>query len=220
MQSLKSLPKPEIILWDMDGTLIDQTAAIIRTYSEVIEAINGSRPDPHTIRRSLGGPLASTMALFIDELQIEAASAQFRSRFPEIMFDGLIVLPGALELLESASGASIAQAILTNKHGETARKISDHVGFSKFISSCIGSKDTDWNKPQSELTQYALTKTKANIEGACIIGDSPTDIETARNAKIPCYCVTTGAHSAQELKDSGADAVFDSLLDIKDAFGL
>ena len=219
MQYLKSLPIPEVILWDMDGTLIDQTAAIIRTYSEVIEDINGDRPDPQTIRRSLGGPMASTLALFVDNSQIEEASVRFRNRFPEIMFDGLIVLPGATELIESAFKTEIKQAILTNKHGQTAREISAQIGFSKFISTCVGSKDTDWNKPQAELTHYTLNKIRATTENACMIGDSPTDIETARNAGIPCYCVTTGAHNTQELMHSGADAVFDSLTKIKKAFG-
>ena len=219
MYSLESLPLPRTILWDMDGTLIDQTATIIRTYGEVIESINGNRPDPHRIRRSLGGPMASTLALFVDELQIEEASTRFRNRFPEIMFDGLIVLPGASELVEDAFEAGITQAILTNKHGETARDISEHIGFSKCIPTCIGSKDTDWNKPQPELVHHTLTKINATIEDACMIGDSPTDVETARSVEMHCYCVTTGAHSAQELKDSGADAVFDSLLDIKKAFG-
>lgn len=220
MKKQSSLPLPKTILWDMDGTLIDQTAAIIRTYREVIQSINGTEPDHKTIRRSLGGPMASTMALFIKEAELEEAAASFRESFPKVMFDGLIVFPGALELIRSAHEAAISQTILTNKHGETARKISERIGFSKYIPICVGSKDTQWNKPDSELTNYALAQTNAINENTCIIGDSPTDIETARNAKIPCYCVTTGAHNTEELLNSGADAVFDNLLDLKRALGL
>lgn len=220
MQTIRPLPLPETILWDMDGTLIDQTKAIVRTYSEVIEEITGKQPDPQTIRRSLGGPMASTMALFVDKAQIEDASIRFRSRFPEIMFDGLLILPGALELIESAFKAGIKQAILTNKHGETARIVSNQIGFSRFISTCVGNKDTEWSKPQCELSHHVLHIINSQAESACMIGDSPTDIETARNANMLCYCVTTGAHNSRELLDAGANAVFDNLLDIKKAFSL
>lgn len=220
MQNIRPLPLPETILWDMDGTLIDQTKAIVCTYSEVIEEITGKQPAPQAIRRSLGGTMASTMALFVDKTKIEEASIRFRSRFPEIMFDGLITLPGSLELIESAFKADIKQAILTNKHGETARIVSNQIGFSKFISTCIGNKDTDWSKPQRELSYHVLQMINSNAESACIIGDSPTDIETARNAKMLCYCVTTGAHNSRELLAAGADAVFDNLIDIRKAFSL
>ena len=220
MQRTPTLPLPKAILWDMDGTLIDQTAAIIRAYGDVIESMGGGIPDPAVIRRSLGGPMASTMALFIDEADLDEASKRFRLRFPEIMFDGLIILAGGLELIEGAHKAHIAQVIFTNKHGDTARKVSKHAGFSKYIPICIGNTDTEWHKPQVKLTRYVLEQINASAEGACMIGDSPTDIETAHNAALPCYCIATGAHSTAEMLAAGADAAFNSLVELKAAFGL
>ncbi len=217
---MSTLPTPKAILWDMDGTLIDQTAAIIRAYADVIQAMGGGSPDPEVIRRSLGGPMASTMALFIDEARLDEASKRFRQRFPEIMFDGLIILPGGHELIESAYKARIPQVIFTNKHGDTARQVSKYAGFSKYIPTCIGNTDTDWHKPQAELTRYVLERIDASAEGACMIGDSPTDIETAHNAGLPCYCIATGAHSTEELLAAGAGAAFNSLIELKAAFAL
>jgi phosphoglycolate phosphatase len=220
MPSAHPLPLPKAILWDMDGTLIDQTAAIIRAYGDVIQAMGGGTPDPEVIRRSLGGPMASTMALFIDNARLDEASKRFRQRFPEIMFDGLIILAGGHELIESAYQARIPQVIFTNKHGDTARQVSKYAGFSKYIPTCIGNTDTDWHKPQAELTRYVLEQIEASAEGACMIGDSPTDIETAHNADLPCYCVATGAHSTEELLAAGAEAAFNSLVELKAAFAL
>jgi phosphoglycolate phosphatase len=214
------LPTPKAILWDMDGTLIDQTAAIIRAYADVIQSLGGGVPDPKVIRRSLGGTMASTMALFIDDAHLDEASKRFRQRFPEIMFEGLIILPGGPELIESAYKARIPQVIFTNKHGDTARQVSKYAGFSKYIPACIGNTDTDWHKPQAELTRYVLDQIDASAEGACMIGDSPTDVETAHNADLPCYCIATGAHSTDELLAAGAEAAFNSLVELKAAFAL
>jgi phosphoglycolate phosphatase len=214
------LPCPSAILWDLDGTLIDQTTAIIRCYREVITEMGYTQPDDEIIRRSLGGVMASTMGIFIEEARLNEACQAFRKRFPQIMFDGLVVLPGAMQLIERVYKASIPQVIFTNKHGETARKVSRYAGFAKYIPTCIGSTDTLWHKPQVELTQYVLEQMAVSQEGASIIGDSPTDVAVAQNAKLTCYCVATGAHSIEELIAAGADAAFESLTELRRALDI
>jgi len=204
----------------MDGTLIDQTAAIIRCYREVITELGYAQPDDDAIRRSLGGVMASTMGLFVTADRMDEACKAFRARFPEIMFDGLIVLPGGVELIERAYKARIPQVLFTNKHGNTARQVSRYAGFAKYIPTCIGNSDTEWHKPQAELTQHVLEQIEVAAEGAVIIGDSPTDIAVAQNAGLTCYCVATGAHSVEELLEAGADAAYESLINLSQSIDI
>ena len=214
------LPRPTAILWDLDGTLIDQTAAIIRCYREVILDMGYPQPDANAIRRSLGGVMAATMGLFVEAEHMDEACKAFRVRFPKIMFDDLILLAGGKELIERAYKANIPQVLFTNKHGETARKVSLYAGFAKYIPICIGSADTEWHKPQLALTQHVLDQIEVSAEGSIIIGDSPTDIAVAQNAGLSCYCVSTGAHSIDELMEAGADAAFESLIELGQAIKL
>ena len=214
------LPRPAAILWDLDGTLIDQTAAILRCYREVIVDMGYPQPNDDVIRRSLGGVMAATMRLFVEAEHIDEACKAFRKRFPEIMFDGLILLAGGRELIERAYKARIPQVIFTNKHGDTARIVSRYAGFAKYIPICIGGADTEWHKPQLDFTQHVLDQIKVSAEGSIIIGDSPTDIAVAQNAGLTCYCVATGAHSLDELMEAGADAVFGSLTELGQAIKL
>lgn len=214
------LPRPRAILWDLDGTLIDQTAAITRCYREVIAEMGYPQPDDDAIRRSLGGVMAATMGLFVEPERMDEACKAFRLRFPEIMFDGLILLAGGQELIERAYKARIPQVLFTNKDGETARKVSRYAGFAKYIPICIGSADTEWHKPQVALTQHVLDQIEVSAEGSIIIGDSPTDIAVAQNAGLSCYCVSTGAHSLEELMEAGADAAFGSLTELGQAIKL
>jgi phosphoglycolate phosphatase len=65
-----------------------------------------------------------------------------------------------------------------------------------------------------------LDQIDVSAEGSIIIGDSPTDITVAQNAGLTCYCVTTGAHSIEELMEAGADAVFGSLTELGQAIKL
>lgn len=212
------LPRPAAVIWDMDGTLIDQTAAIVRCFHEVITAFGAPPPAPDTILRHLGGPLPSTMGLFIGPEDLESACLRFRERFPDIMFDGLRILPGALEAVRSCSEAGIPQAILTNKHGGTAREVSRYAGFDKYISICIGNTDTVWQKPESELTRHTLELLGASAGQSCLVGDSPTDMETAAGGGLTPYAVSTGAHNMAELLEAGARAVFPDLIQFHRAF--
>jgi phosphoglycolate phosphatase len=218
--SITQLPRPTAILWDLDGTLIDQTAAIILCYREVIVEMGYPQPDDDAIRRSLGGVMAATMGLFVEDERMDEACKAFRKRFPEIMFDGLILLEGGRELIERAYKARIPQVIFTNKHGDTARRVSRYAGFAKYIPICIGSTDTEWHKPQLALTQHVLDQIEVSSEGSIIIGDSPTDIAVAQNAGLSSYCVATGAHSIEDLMEAGADAVFGSLTELGQAIKL
>jgi phosphoglycolate phosphatase len=214
------LPRPTAILWDLDGTLIDQTAAIIRCYREVIVDMGYAQPNDDVIRRSLGGVMAATMGLFVESEHMDEACKAFRVRFPKIMFDGLILLAGGKELIKRAYKANIPQVLFTNKHGETARKVSRYAGFAKYIPICIGSADTEWHKPQLALTQHVLEQIEVSAKGSIIIGDSPTDVAVAQNAGLSCYCVSTGAHSLEELMEAGADATFESLIELGQAIKL
>lgn len=211
---MPALAKPSAVLWDMDGTLIDQSVAIVRCYEAVICELGHSAPDPQAIRRNLGGPMASTMGLFIKDSQLEAACKQFRARFPEMMYEGLEILPAALPCMEYFASLDIPQAILTNKHGETARAVSQHCGFDPFAKVCLGNGDTEWSKPAPELTHAALDGIGSDAAGVVLIGDSPTDVATAQAAGIACYAIATGAHSEAELKAAGASATYPGLSEL------
>ena len=134
------------------------------------------------------------------------------------MFDGMVVLSGALKCIKSAYKAKIPQAILTNKDGNTARKVSNFAGFSKYIPVCIGSSDTTWNKPDHRLTEHVISLLKVRSSNIIVIGDSPTDVNVAQNAGLVAYCVASGAHSEAELKDAGAVATFKNLSNLCQIF--
>ncbi|MEM1221816.1 MAG: HAD family hydrolase [Verrucomicrobiota bacterium] len=211
---------PGVILWDMDGTLIDQTAAIVACFTEVIESLGYRTPEVETIRRSLGGPLQSTLLLFVEEQDVSEATKRFRARFPQIMFDGLIVLEGAIEILEAIQNAGIPQAIITNKHGPTAREVSAYCGFDQYISICVGNKDTEFSKPDKAMTDHVLAQLGIQDQVGYLIGDSPTDVTTAINANLICYGITTGSHSSKELLEAGASATFSSLNELRETLAL
>lgn len=205
---------PGTVLWDMDGTLIDQTESIIRCYSEVISEMGYTIPDAYAIKRSLGGPLSATLAQFLPEEKVEPAKIRFKALFPEYMFEGMVILPGAMELIKKLNELKVQQAIITNKQGENARRVMKQTGFDAFIQVCVGNGDNSYAKPDCLFTQSVTDQLEAPLGHVVLIGDSPTDVATALNSGYICYAVTTGSHSMSELKEAGAAQVFSSISEI------
>ena len=208
---MNEAPLPDLVLWDMDGTLIDQTDSIIRCYHEVIESFGFTKPSPLDIKRSLGGPLNHTLSLFLPESHVNAARTLFKETFPKYMFEGMVILEGALELIEKLSRQGIPQAIITNKLGVNARAVSKRCGFDQYIKVCIGHGDNSYQKPQIEFTEAVIQAMGGDYKNIVLIGDSTTDVQTAMNYKADCFAVSTGSHSHYELAEAGAKKVFSNL---------
>lgn len=136
------------------------------------------------------------------------------------MLDDVVLLPGALGLLEALRSSGAACGVLTNKVGSSSRLICDHLGITPFLQAVVGAQDTAWLKPQPELTAHVLAMLGASADGAVMIGDSPYDIDAAHKSAMPAWCVTTGTHDAGRLRAAGADEIFDNLEGIRASLAL
>jgi phosphoglycolate phosphatase len=89
------------------------------------------------------------------------------------------------------------------------------------LDGVFGALDTPWLKPDREFAHYVLTELNATASSTCLVGDSPYDVEAARNGGFPCYCVETGTHDAEQLRAAGAAGVYDDLIALgKAEFGI
>ena len=70
----------------------------------------------------------------------------------------------------------------------------------------LGADDTQWKKPEVQLSRLALNKIGYEPEETIYVGDSPYDIKTAENIGMRCSLVTTGTHTFNELKNSSASS--------------
>jgi len=163
------------------------------------------------VRRAVGGGLEVAVARLLGEANaalVEKALPVYRAYWAEHMLYGVALLPGSRELLEALKARGVQSAVFTNKHGPSARTLMDHLGVAHLLDATFGAMDSPWFKPDREFTEHALKTLRAEPSTTCLIGDSPYDIAAAQNAGFPCYCVTTGTHTAEELRAAGATGVF------------
>ena len=199
------------VLFDLDGTLVDHFAAIHRAHAHTLRQLGRPVPTLATVRAAVGGGLEAAIARLAGPEHVAAALAIYRPYWDATLLDDVQLLPGARELLEQLHARQLTLAVLTNKHGPSARRICDHLGLTPFLAGVFGVKDTPWLKPQPEFTAHALTQLGADAATTLLVGDSPYDVATARNAALDFCGVTTGTHTAEELRTAGTTAIFPSL---------
>lgn len=200
----------------MDGTLVDHFETIYRCYKFAAEKLGKIPPSYAEVKREVGGSMPVTIQKFFDEPDLEKAKFYWNQKFDEIHLEGVVLLKGARELIQVIKERGIKAAIFTNKSGRHTRAIIESLGLSQSFSLIIGAHDTNYRKPEPELSRIALEKLGVGANEAILIGDSPFDIESAHCVGMTSYCVPTGSHSAQELQAAGADQIFESLQEIAD----
>lgn len=195
------------IMFDLDGTLIDQFEAIYRAFSRVITSMGFPAPSFDTVKRAVGGASDTTMTKLIGEENSVEAVRRLRPIFEEEMFTGLHALPGAEMVLRLCQKKGIPAAVLTNKHGPHARAVCNHLNFSDYLVFTMGANDTEWKKPNPNLSHLALSKLGSKSNETLYVGDSPYDFKTAELGGMECALVATGTHTLEELKALQCDTV-------------
>lgn len=199
------------ILFDLDGTLVDAFTTIHRSYIHTLPLLGRPVPTMAEVRRAVGGGLERAMGHFLPPELIPEAMKIHLAYSQQILLEDVTLMPGAAELLRRLHARGVKLAVHTNKQGDASRRICAHLGVAPFLSGVYGAGDTPWLKPQREFTDYVLRELGANAATTLLVGDSPFDVETARAAGFPCWCVTTGTHDEAQLRAAGAAKIFAGL---------
>ncbi len=208
------------VLFDLDGTLIDHFAAIHRCHVYAMRKLGLTEPTLAEVRAAVGGGLDEAIARLAGREHVAAALPLFIEHWNATNLDDVALLPGARELLAELNATGVRCAVLTNKRGYAAREVCTHLGLDPLLAGVFGAGDVAWIKPDLRFTAHALAQVGGEAATTALVGDSPYDLAAARNAGLSFVGVTTGTHSAEELRAAGAREIFPNLSAARPSLGL
>jgi phosphoglycolate phosphatase len=211
---------PACVLFDLDGTLIDHFRAIHRCHTHAMNRLGLPAPTMEQVRRAVGGGVEVAVERLVGPELKAAALAIYRPYWDATMLEDVDLLAGARDLLLAIQARGSRSAVFTNKHGPSSRKVCDHLGLTPLLSGNFGATDTPWLKPEPQFGQHVLAALEAVPATTLLVGDSPYDFQAARNSGLAFIGVTTGTHSAAELREAGAEQVCANLREVSRALGL
>lgn len=197
-------------LFDMDGTLIDSSKAILNSIKEAARLTGLRIPGDNEIKGIIHLPSYLSFKILYQDKEPEEFDSVFlslmRSKFKNMIKE----LPKAkmtLELIKREKGIKIG--IVTTKD-----KISAEETIRIFSIPCdvlLTAEDTERTRPDPEPLLKAIKLLNSTASQTFYCGDTPQDIIQGRRAGVKTIGVTTGLHTKEELEKEKPDFIFDNI---------
>ncbi|MFK7851941.1 MAG: HAD family hydrolase [Akkermansiaceae bacterium] len=220
--ALLSGDDPWLLLFDIDGTLVDTGGKGMSALNKTAVEIFGGNGPPLDLAGSTDLGILENLYVHFGVAATEEQTHRFFEAYHRHLDESLEsnpsegrVLEGVIELLEGLALHDHAElALLTGNTSLGAEIKLRHYGLSKhFTFGAYGSDRADRNQLGFIALEraFAMTGRKYDAEHTLIIGDTPKDIACAHAIGARCLAVATGRFSSDELRDAGADWVLGSL---------
>lgn len=207
------------VVFDHDGTLVDSLDVVVHASNQVLTAF-GKQPKPAPeIVAGMVHPTAPRLGLLagIGDPNVQQDMARLYNDLA-MRSSGLARLyPGIDAMLSTIENMGLQQAVLSNSTGAFIRSILGRLGVARRFFSLVGDADMPAPKPDPRGLLALLREASCELSAAVYVGDSRTDLLTARAAGVRAIGVTWGAHSRDELAPLGFDALIDSPSELVEA---
>lgn len=209
-ESLTENMKYKLVLFDLDGTLLDTLDDLTAAVNHVMARERHPLHDRDACRRMIGHGVRNLVMQALPEglrgeAYVDACLAEFKSYYSSHIHDFTKPYPGIPELLGKLRMAGVRMAVVSNKfQSGTDRLISRF--FPDIPFACVlGNREGFPLKPDPAVVGEALRIAGAGREDAVMVGDSLTDMRTAAAGGIRGLAVTWGYRTPAELE--GAELV-------------
>jgi phosphoglycolate phosphatase len=181
-----------IILFDLDGTLIDSTEAILESFMVAYQTFDVKVPDDDAIKAQIGHPLDSMFStLGIEEDMVGEYVDAYKMHYRKISCAKTVLLPDAREAVMLARKHATL-GVVTTKTAKYSIELLEHMGLMPYFDVLIGREDVEHPKPHPEPIIKALSKLQRDTTKYWMVGDTPMDLLAAQGAHINSVAVTCG----------------------------
>jgi phosphoglycolate phosphatase len=213
-------PLPDVILLDLDGTLVDASDAIVAGVLELAGDAGLEVPTEAWARARIGHDPATTWKL-LGATDPDEMLATYTERVLPRLAQHTRLLPGVADALASFREAGVTLAVATTRLTHSAHESLEVTGLDGWIAHVSGRDLVAHSKPAPDVLLHALQAVDGTPHRALMIGDSDADVLAAQAAGMPCFGVLGGIGDEKALRSAGAARILvGGLGDAPGALGL
>ena len=211
------------VVFDLDGTLVDTAPDLIETLN-VVFARDGLPPVDYAAARDMIGGGARRMIESGLKLEgrvladgvVDRMFADFIAHYAAHIADRSQPFPGLDAALDGLAAHGCRFAVCTNKLEGLSRLLLEALGLTSRFAAICGPDTFGIQKPDPEILRRTIQAAGGALQRAVMVGDSGTDIATARAAGIPVVAVDFG-YSETPIKDLRPDRLISHFNELADA---
>jgi phosphoglycolate phosphatase len=192
------MPAP-IIAFDLDGTLVDTAPDLIATLNVILARKDLPPVEEATLRILIGGGARrlieralSDGGITLPEDELDHLYAEYLLHYEAHIADRSRLFPGLEAALDTLSARGWRFAVCTNKLERLSVLLLERFGLKHRFAAICGQDTFATQKPDPAVLRQTIARAGGNIQNAVMVGDSATDINTARAASVPVVAVDFG----------------------------
>ncbi len=219
-----TLSKKNVLLFDLDGTLVDSAPDLALAVNRTLKDFNLAQCEQSAIRSWVGNGAktlierALSRSIHIDP-QLNTTIAQqalekFLSHYQQCLCQDSVLYTDVKQGLYSLKSAGFRLAIITNKPFVFIQPILSGLGISSLFELLVGGDTLPERKPAPTPLHYAISQLKVSAEQCVMIGDSKNDIIAAKAANIDSAALTYGYNYGEDIKQYQPQWCFDNFAEL------
>lgn len=202
----------DTVIFDLDGTLLNTLDDLADSVNYTMKQYGFPERTVEEVRCFVGNGVGRLIELSIPEglknPQYAKCLEDFRRHYAENMQNKTSAYEEVGEMLEELKKKGFKLAIVSNKFDKAVKGL-NRIYFEDYVKVAIGESENVRRKPAPDSVFKALEKLGTSADKAIYVGDSEVDVQTAKNAGIPCVGVTWGFRSRGVLEQEGAEYIID-----------
>jgi pyrophosphatase PpaX len=196
-----------VVLFDLDGTVIDSGAIILASMRHAATEVLGTAPPDEELMETVGGPGLEAQMRALAPDRVEELVTVYRAH-NEPLHDTLACCEGMDDVLLRLKDEGRRLGIVTAKRRATVELAFASVPLAHLFETVVGGDETARHKPDPEPLLLALERLNARADETAYVGDAPFDVRAAKAAGIHAVAVTWGGiHPRERLEREEPDAV-------------
>ena len=207
------------VMIDLDGTLLDTIPDLAAATNSMLEEL-GHAPLPLDVVRTFVGKgiprlveraLAGRIDGHADAAAMARALPVFERHYAAVNGRHTTIYPGVREGLQQLTAAGFPLACVTNKAGAFTTPLLEHMGLAHFFAQTIAGDTLARKKPDPLPLLHACAQFGVAPAQMLMIGDSLNDVQAARAAGCPVFCVPYGYNEGHAVQTLEVDAIVGAL---------
>jgi phosphoglycolate phosphatase len=189
-----------LIIFDLDGTLVNAYPAIIRSFNYVMQNLNYPRQPDLIIRRAVGRGDENLLKPFINKKDLRKATAIYRGHHKKALITGSKLFPRARAMLRYLKDKGYKLAVASNRPTGFSLILIRHLGIKEYFDYVLCADKLKRGKPHPAIIRKIMQKFGVLEYQTLYVGDMIIDAQAGRRAKVKTIIVTTGSSTVHEIR--------------------
>ncbi|MDP2938555.1 MAG: HAD family hydrolase [Candidatus Omnitrophota bacterium] len=198
----------KLIIFDLDGTLIDAYKAIAVSFNFTMQKLNLPQQSFHTIKKSVGWGDEGLLKPFVEKENLKKALLIYRRHHKESLKTKSRLFPFAKKVLEYLKKKKYILSVASNRPRKFSDIVLKSLKIKKYFNYILCADQIKRLKPHPDIIYKIMKRFSVKKEATLYVGDMTVDVEAGKRAMVMTIAVLTGSSSKKDLIKAGPDLIF------------